>query len=98
MPPYLVAETALLFADALLLCWRHVSQHAVVLRAVIALVVLLQQHRLRVAPLEAVRRQRPETELADVVALIHALVQQEFAGASSTLSCLSIASNLAYRV
>ncbi len=45
-PQYLVAETGLLLAEALLLCrCRQVSKRAVVLRTVVALVVLRQQHR-----------------------------------------------------
>jgi hypothetical protein len=82
-----MAGTTQLLADALLDLRQLPRPQAVVLRPVITLKLLLEQHRLRIASLEALRRLRTEHECADVFAVVPALVHQEVACAAFALSC-----------
>ena len=73
---------ALLLAEALLLL-----RQAVVLLAMVALKLPLQQHCLRIASLESACWPRPKTKVADGAALVHRLVQEQRACASAALTC-----------
>ncbi len=83
----LVTYAALLLAEALLLLWQLPRPQAVVLRAMVALVVPLQQHCLRIASLQPACWSRPEAEVANGAALVYRLVQEQRACAPATLTC-----------
>ena len=82
-----MASAQLLLADALLGLRQLPRPQAIVFRAVVALILLLQQHCLCVASPEAVRRFGSEAELTNVLAMIPALVYQEVAYATTAFSC-----------
>ena len=83
----LVTDAALLLAEALPLLRQFPGPQAVVLWAMVALVVPLQQHCLRIASLESACWPRAEAEVADGAALVHRLVQEQRACAPAALTC-----------
>ena len=83
----LVTDAALLLAEALPLLRQFAGPQAVVLWAMVALVVPLQQHCLRIASLESACWPRAEAEVADGAALVHRLVQEQRACAPAALTC-----------